>query len=424
VGADEDVLRHRHRREEDDVLKGSRDPGPDHSVRPGLGQIAPVENHLPGVRSVETRDDVEEGRFPGPVRTDQAGDRPLFQFQRDIVESDDAPEPQCHVLDCKEGHAATIIRSVVELDDGIRRVTLALPLGIDHVHCYLLPGSDGRWTLVDTGLGLPDAEERWARILAGLDAPIGRVFVTHFHPDHVGAAAIVAELTGALVHQGADDYAQCVGTWGERRIEERMPEYLREHGTPEAEIESFREESRRFAGLVRFERDPVLVAPGNEIDGWELLHLPGHADGHLALLQDGILVAGDTLLAAITPNVGLYPDSRPDPLGDYIESLERIIGLDPRIALPGHHEPIEDPAGRARELIDHHVWRLEQAAEALDADPRTAYDVSLSLFPGELPPVLRRFALAETRAHLEYLVRRGGARRVDADERVSYLASR
>jgi glyoxylase-like metal-dependent hydrolase (beta-lactamase superfamily II) len=309
---------------------------------------------------------------------------------------------------------------VVELEGGIRRVTFALPLGIDHVHCYLLPGSDGDWTLVDTGLGLPDAEERWGRTLAELDAPVGRVFVTHFHPDHVGAAAVVAELTDAPVHQGADDYAQCVGTWGERRIEERMPAYLREHGTPEAEVESFRRETRAFVGLVRFERDPVLVAPGEEIDGWELLHLPGHADGHLALLRDGTLVAGDTLLAAITPNVGLYPDSRPDPLGDYIESLERIIELDPRIALPGHHEPIEDPAGRARELIAHHVLRLEQATEALDADPRTAYEVSLTLFPGELPPVLRRFALAETRAHLEYLVRRGIARRVDRGELVAY----
>jgi hypothetical protein len=70
------------------------------------------------------------------------------------------------------------------------------------------------------------------------------------------------------------------------------------------------------------------------------------------------------------------------------------------------------------------VWRLEQAADALDSDPRTAYDVSLTLFPGELPPVLRRFALAETRAHLEYLVARGGARREHADDRVSYLAPR
>jgi glyoxylase-like metal-dependent hydrolase (beta-lactamase superfamily II) len=313
---------------------------------------------------------------------------------------------------------------VVELEDGIRRITLALPLGIDHVHCYLVPADEGDWMLVDTGLGLPDAGERWSQTLAGLDAPVGRIVVTHFHPDHVGAAAVVARLTGAPVYQGADDYAQCLRTWGEGRDEGRMPEYLREHGTPEADVESFLEEAAAFVRLVRFERDPVLLSPGERIEGWEVLLLPGHADGHLALLRDGVLVAGDTLLGAITPNVGLYPDSRPDPLADYLASLERIAELAPRLALPGHGDPIHDPAGRARELIEHHRKRLEVTTMALDGDPRSAYDVSLTLFPDPLSPTLRRFALAETCAHLEYLVERGGARRVDENGRVSYLAPR
>jgi glyoxylase-like metal-dependent hydrolase (beta-lactamase superfamily II) len=312
---------------------------------------------------------------------------------------------------------------MVELESGIRRVTFALPLGIDHVHCYLLPSPEGDWTLVDTGLGLPDAGERWAEVLAPLEAPVGRVVITHFHPDHVGASADVARLTGAPVHQGAEDYDQCVRTWGERRIDDRMPRYLRAHGTPEGDIESFREEAAAFAQLVRFERDPALLAAGEQIDGWEILHLPGHADGHLALLRDGILVAGDTLLGTITPNVGLYPDSRPDPLADYLSSLERIASLEPRLALPGHGDPISDPSARARELVEHHRLRLEQAAAALDGDPRTAYDVSLTLFPEPLSPTLRRFALAETRAHLEYLVGREGAKRIEDDGRVSYLAS-
>jgi glyoxylase-like metal-dependent hydrolase (beta-lactamase superfamily II) len=312
---------------------------------------------------------------------------------------------------------------MLELDGGIRRVTFALPLGIDHVHCYLLPASGGGWTVVDTGLGLPDAAERWGRIVDELGATVTRIVITHFHPDHVGAAADVAALTGAPVHQGADDYDQCVRTWGEPRNEERMPEYLREHGVPASDVKAFREEAAAFVRFVRFVPDPVLLAPGDLVDGWEVLHLPGHADGHLALLRDGILVAGDTLLAAITPNVGLYPDSRPDPLGDYLGSLERIAELAPRLALPGHGEVIEDPAGRAHELIAHHVERLEHTVEALDGRPQSAYAISFLLFPDPLSPTLRRFALAETRAHLEYLVRRDSARRVDEAERVSYAAA-
>lgn len=297
-----------------------------------------------------------------------------------------------------------------------------MPLGLDHVHCYLLPSGSGGWTVVDTGLGLPDAGANWGRVLGELDGPVERIVVTHFHPDHVGAAADLASLTGAPVLQGGDDYAQCLRTWGEQRDDELMPAYLRLHGTPEPDVEGFRDESSAFVQLVRFVRNPEPLEVGDLVDGWEVLHLPGHADGHRALLREGVLIAGDTLLGSITPNIGLYPASRPDPLGDYLASLERIIELAPRIAFPGHGEPIDDPAGRARELIAHHDVRLEQTAAALDGRPQTAYEISLTLFPEELSTVLRRFALAETRAHLEYLVHRDGARRVAEEERVSYLS--
>jgi glyoxylase-like metal-dependent hydrolase (beta-lactamase superfamily II) len=298
------------------------------------------------------------------------------------------------------------------LESGIRRVTFALPLGIDHVHCYLLPRVDGAWLAVDTGLGVPDARERWSSVLDVLGGPVARIVITHFHPDHVGAATELAGLTGAPVYQGAEDYAQCVRAWGGPRRPERMPEDLRAHGVPEDEIAVFRRQSAALGDMVHFVRDPEPLAEGDLVDGWEVLHLPGHADGHLGLLRDGVLIAGDALLATITPNVGLYPGS-----------LERIVELAPRVAYGGHGEAIGDPAGRARELIGHHVARLEQAAAALGDHGRSAYEVSLTLWPEELSPALRRFALAETRAHLEYLVLRGQAGRADGDGRVVYALS-
>ena len=198
-----------------------------------------------------------------------------------------------------------------------------------------------------------------------------------------------------------------------------MPEYLRSHGVPEDEIGVFRRESQTLLRMVRFVRDPEPLAAEDTVDGWEVLHLPGHADGHLALLRDGVLIAGDTLLASITPNVGLYPDARPDPLGDYLASLKRIEGRS-AVAYAGHGEPIADPAGRARELISHHHDRLEQAAEGSSDEPRTAYELSFALWPEPLPPALRRFALAETHAHVEYLVLRDAATRAERNGRVEF----
>jgi len=309
------------------------------------------------------------------------------------------------------------------LQGGICRVTFALPLGIDHVHCYLLPRGDGAWIAVDTGLGLPDASERWRVVLNVLEGPVARILITHFHPDHVGAAADLAALTRAPVHQGREDYEQCVRAWGELRRPEQMPDDLRANGVPEAEIAVFREQGATLRRMVRFVPDPEPLTPGDEVDGWQVLHLPGHADGHIGFVRDDILIAGDALLASITPNIGLYPDSRPDPLGDYLGSLEQIAALEPRVAYGGHGDPIVDPSGRARELIAHHHDRLEQAAASLSGDGRTAYELSHSLWPEQLSPALRRFALAETRAHLEYLVRRHQAMRVDGDGRVVYALS-
>jgi glyoxylase-like metal-dependent hydrolase (beta-lactamase superfamily II) len=252
---------------------------------------------------------------------------------------------------------------------------------------------------------------------------VERIVVTHFHPDHVGAARPLAELTGAPVHQGEVDYAQCLRAWGPGRSPMRFFEYMREHGMPADHADSMRSEGERLAGWVRYAPDPELLVPGEQVDGWEVLLLPGHADGHLALLRDGVLIAGDALLATISPNVGLYHDAHPDPLGDYLDSLARIAELAPRVAFAGHGPVIPNPPARAQELIAHHRERLEATAAALNGTPRTAYDVSLVLFPDPLPRGLRRFALAETRAHLEYLALRDRTRRVHDGRSTAYAAA-
>ena len=244
-----------------------------------------------------------------------------------------------------------------ELGDGIRRVTLPLPTRPGHVHAYLLPGDDG-WTLVDTGVGLPEAKETWAAELDLAGGRVATVFVTHFHPDHVGAAADLHELTGAPVVQGALDYAQCELVWGNPAWSERLVDWFRLHGAPDDVTAELVGQSSVYRPFIRYQRDPILVEAGEHVDGWELIAAPGHADGQLCLLRDGVLVAADHLLGRITPTVGLWPASRADPLGDYLGALDRTIELAPRIALPGHGEPIEDPAGRARELQEHHRLRL------------------------------------------------------------------
>ena len=108
----------------------------------------------------------------------------------------------------------------------------------------------------------------------------------------------------------------------------------------------------------------------------------------------------------------LAVDVNASPIAGYLETLERIAELAPRVVLPGHGEPVEDPAGRARETAAHHRARLDEAAAALAPEPRTAAEVSREIWPGDLDPAGRSLAVAEALAHLERLVREGRARGV------------
>jgi glyoxylase-like metal-dependent hydrolase (beta-lactamase superfamily II) len=303
-----------------------------------------------------------------------------------------------------------------EIEPGIRRVTLPLPTGPRHVHCYLLEGESG-WILVDTGLGVADS--------ASWDAlpPLTGIAITHFHPDHVGGAERAAAAAGAPVHQGELDYAQCERVWGTPDWPDRIAAWFVRNGVPKPVADELIVQGHAYAPFIRFARDPRRLHEGDRVDGWEVVELPGHADGHIGLVRDGVLVAGDHLLPQITPAVGLYPESRPDPLGDYLASLRRTAALGARLALPGHGEPIRDPAGRAEEIVAHHAARLEETAGALDARPQTGYEVSLALFGRELGPTQRRFAVAETLSHLERLVASGRAARIGNGGTVAYTDS-
>jgi len=308
------------------------------------------------------------------------------------------------------------------LPGGIRRVTLPLPTRPGHVHAYLVPGDDG-WILVDTGVGLPDAKDRWASELERAGGRVATVFVTHFHPDHVGAAADLHELTGAPVVQGVLDYAQCELVWGNPAWSERLVDWFHLHGAPDDVTAELVGQSSLYRPFIRYQRDPILVEAGEQVDGWELVAAPGHADGQLCLLRDGVLVAADHILGKITPTVGLWPASRPDPLADYLAALEHAIELAPSVALPGHGEIVDDPTARARQLQEHHRLRLEETVAALGPEPLTAYELSFPLFGSDLKPAGRRFAVAETLSHVERLVHQGAARRHEEGGAVAYTAA-
>ncbi|WP_416965566.1 MBL fold metallo-hydrolase, partial [Streptomyces sp. Agncl-13] len=189
--------------------------------------------------------------------------------------------------------------------------------------------------------------------------------------------------------------------------------------------------------------------PDREIVPGELLGLagrrlraiwtPGHTPGHVCLhLEEdhparlpghGRLFSGDHLLPQITPHIGLYEDpdddTLPDPLGDYLDSLERIGRLAPAEVLPAHQHTFTDAAGRVRELLTHHEDRLADLLSLL-SEPLTPWQVAERMEWNrpwsQIPYQSRNIAVSEAEAHLRRLVKLGQAEEMTGSEPVTYVA--
>lgn len=309
---------------------------------------------------------------------------------------------------------------VTDLGCGVLQVTHPLPWALDHVHCYLVRERSGA-TVIDCGLGTPAALAAWRRVLGELgQRSVDRLVVTHYHPDHLGGAAGLAQLAGVEeVVQGALDANMAREVWGP--VEgSGFRAFLEAHGMPQdAARRSVADDVRGAVGLVEPTR---LVEDGDRLElageVFDVLVLPGHADGHIALLgrTSGRLFGGDVLLREITPNVSRWPGTAPGPLGRYLETLERLQELSPELVYPGHGPVITDAAARAAEIRAHHEERLHAACEALRAGPRTAWEVAQAMWPQDaLDPHEQRFALGEALAHLERLAAQGAAQALDGN---------
>jgi len=174
--------------------------------------------------------------------------------------------------------------------------------------------------------------------------------------------------------------------------------------------------------------ETVPLAPGARLTigarVFQAIPTPGHSDGHLAFYcaAERLLLCGDTVLMKITPNISLWPYGRPDPLADFLQSLGRLAAIDVAVALPGHGPLITSFKERVGELQEHHGERL-RAVERAASSGATAFTVCTSIFPTEeLSSHQIRFAMAETLAHLEYLVGVGRLERVQ-QEGWSYRAA-
>jgi glyoxylase-like metal-dependent hydrolase (beta-lactamase superfamily II) len=318
------------------------------------------------------------------------------------------------------------VGEAAKVAEGVYQLKVPLPIPLVFVSAYLIEGADG-WTLLDTGFDYPEGRAAWeagARSVGcDLREDVSRILVSHFHPDHLGAARWLQELSGAPVYMLEAEIEHSHALWGGDEGDfELLIEHLVRNGMPR----SFAEEAA--AGTRANLKLPEKMAPLHADEEIPLggstarvIHAPGHAD-HQYMLHDearDILFAADHVLLKITPNIGIWPDVMPHPLARYIDSLNSLRGLDADLVLPGHGPIFHDLDGRIEELLHHHEERLEVMRREIKDEPKTPFAVSGKVFREDLTLYEHCFALAETLAHLDHLTLEGRAERIE-DGTVAY----
>ena len=314
-----------------------------------------------------------------------------------------------------------------EIAQGIFELRLPIPFEDGLVNVFLFVDGD-HVDLLDCGMNSEESLDLIRTALASLgDKRLRKLVVTHIHPDHYGAAGVLAgpgradlylhRLEVPLVNPRYVELEQLV-------IEVRN--YLLVNGVPAEEAEVLSNSQRALSQVV------APAEPTVQLDGAETLTMgttrvrvewtPGHSPGHICLYaaEPGLLFAGDHMLPDLSPNIGLHPQSTPDPVHEYLEGLERMAAYEPRLVLPAHGRPFTDAKGRAESMQAHHRRRMDRVMDIVSDGDMTGWQVALGLWGPREQLYERRLALQEGLAHLQALAVEGRLEKLVTPEAVRW----
>jgi len=302
---------------------------------------------------------------------------------------------------------------------GLWRLRLPLPWpGVPHGNAWAIASGSGV-VLIDTGMYEPGSLGQLERAMDQVNLRLEHVrllAVTHAHSDHWGQAAPIVERAGCEFWMHPNhEHAGHGGSDRELRLARRL-EVARQSGVSEDEVEVLAQRIKDLpSGVASYIEPDRELVPGVEIEtdlgAWSVHYTPGHAPSHVCLYQaeHRVLISGDHLLGRIS----LFFDYgySPDPVAEFLDSLDRIAQLNPRLALSGHGKPFLDIPGHIeanRELVG---TRLNAAREAVGSGPRAAIEIAPAVWGAPITYANGNWALTETLCYLTHLERRGEVRR-------------
>jgi glyoxylase-like metal-dependent hydrolase (beta-lactamase superfamily II) len=324
---------------------------------------------------------------------------------------------------------------MIEVTPGIYRMPLPLPVpNLSHINTYLVKGNND-YLLIDTGWNTAESFDSLKKQLAELGIKgkeISRIVVTHAHPDHYGLAGKLKNLFNATLyfHHLEKDFIETRYVSMEELIRE-LGRWLERNGVPPERLTELTQASLPLLKFVTPAMPDVTLYGGEVITGGgfslNVLPTPGHAPGHICLYEPDkkILFSGDHILPTITPHVGLHPQSGSNPLGDYLDSLNRLEQMEVNLVLPGHEQPFTEFKERIEGITLHHRLRNAEILAALNSEAKTAFELSTEItwlhdVNGvgwyKLGNWDKRMAILETLAHLEAMRAKGEMEKFNRDD--------
>lgn len=250
-------------------------------------------------------------------------------------------------------------------------VAIPLPSGgiVTSTLCYAFRDGDAAH-VVDPGW---NTDENAALLTSALEAwgvrRLATVVVTHLHEDHLGMAQRLRDEQGAVLAMTEVEWRMHLEKPSDYERRERYDAW----GVP---VECRPDYPTLPPEAPQHPTSPpeLLVRDGDTLDlGRDVRALltPGHTQGSLSLRDEGrrLLLTGDHVLPHLHPGLGLDYDVDGDPIGDYLEALERLRPFHGDEVLPGHGYRFADLLTRVDRTTNHHLRRAREVAKAIEREP-------------------------------------------------------
>ena len=306
---------------------------------------------------------------------------------------------------------------------GVYRLRLPLPWpGVPHCNAWAIAAGDGV-VLFDTGMHEPGSLAHLERALGMCNLRLENVRLvvcTHAHSDHYGQAAPTVSRAGCELwmhpnYQHILSMAEDPDAALARRLE-----VARQSGVPEEPLRRFASQrGKQNPGIAEVLAPDRELVEGVKIDTdlgeWVTYQTPGHAPSHVCLFQPErrLLISGDHLLGRIS----LYFDYgySPDPVGEFLHSLDVTQELGARLCLPGHGRTFTDVQAHIegnRTLINE---RLQKVGEALEEGPLTAFEIVPRVYGQELSQLNAHWLLSKVLCYLTHLSITAAVQKIPGD---------